>query len=153
MRRIVRIAWVFTVSACFYLQTYGSEPDEPKYFWQNCRGVNGGTNLSKQDIADLKGWNANVLRISMASMPLMDRKYPYDLKGAAFAYLDSVLVWCELYDISVVIDPHVYPGMANQWTMLGNDSVWLDFKYHQQIFRLWDTLSKRYSNKGKVLAA
>jgi hypothetical protein len=43
--------------------------------------------------------------------------------------------------------------MANQWTMLGNDSVWLDFKYHQQIFRLWDTLSKRYSNKGKVIAA
>lgn len=124
-----------------------------RFNWQTFRGVNVGQNLCKQDIADLTRWNANLVRLSLAVDPLMDLDPPYALNKKTFDYVDSVISWCEEYDIAVILDPHKYPGTMHRWTMLGNDPFWKDFKYHDLVIALWDTISLRYKDKGSVIAA
>ena len=142
----------FAILTISILSCSGQEVKPVKFYWKSFRGVPAGTNLKEEHISDLNRWNVNLLRISMTTLPILEMKEPFSLNEEAFEYLDNVLNWCEKYNISAVIDPHRYPGMAHQWTMLGNDSIWLDFKYHVLIEKAWNAISYRYKDRGSVIA-
>ncbi len=124
----------------------------PVYDWQMYRGVNAGVNLTEEDVKDAAALGINLIRLSFPSHPLMHIEPPYYFDEEAFAYLDSVLHWCEKYQIGVVIDPHRYPGTEHQWTMLGSDPFWKDFAWHNHALRLWGEIAHRYHDKGSVIA-
>ena len=121
-------------------------------YWPMRRGVNAGTNLTEKDIRDLANLDANLIRLSFPSRPMLALTPPYALDKSALAYADSVINWCERYGVRVVIDPHRYPGTNHPWTMLGDDPFWRDFKWHDHVLRLWSHLAQRYQSRGEVIA-
>ena len=122
------------------------------FTWDTFRGVNVGCDIKEEDVEDLALSGANLMRFSMPMCTLMEMEAPYALRTEAFRKLDSVLDWGEKHGISVLIDPHRYPGTKHQWTMLGNDPFWQDFKWHNILIKFWDTVATRYANRGKVIA-
>ncbi len=120
--------------------------------WKTYRGVNVGCDIQEEDIADLARSGANLMRFSMPMCTLMDLEPPYTLRSEAFQKLDSVLLWGEKHKVSVLIDPHRYPGTKHQWTMLGNDPFWQDFKWHDILIQFWDAVASRYADRGNVIA-
>ncbi|WP_430908187.1 glycoside hydrolase family 5 protein [Maribacter sp. 2-571] len=120
--------------------------------WKTYRGVNIGCNIEEDDVADLAISGANLMRLSMPMCTLMNLEPPYALQQNAFQKLDSVLYWAEKHQLSVLIDPHRYPGTKHQWTMLGNDPFWQDFKWHNILIRFWSELAERYADRGNVIA-
>lgn len=123
-----------------------------KLKWKTFRGVNVGCTINENDVKDLSESNANLMRLSMPICTFMELDSPYTYRPQAFQKLDSVLAWGEKHGISVLIDPHRYPGTKHQWTMLGNDPFWQDFKWHDVLVKFWDTMATRYANRGGVIA-
>lgn len=123
-----------------------------KYYWRTYRGVNVGCDITEVDVADLSATGANLMRLSMPVCTFMELEEPYAYRKEAFEVLDSVLNWAEKYDMSVLIDPHRYPGTLHRWTMLGNDPFWKEFKYHDLAIQLWDTLAQIGAKRGSVIA-
>ncbi|UXX81049.1 glycoside hydrolase family 5 protein [Reichenbachiella carrageenanivorans] len=123
-----------------------------KFYWKNYRGFNVSCNIKEADVAALAASGANLMRLSMPVCAFMDLEEPYTYRPEAFAILDSVLNWGEKYQVNVLIDPHRYPGTMHQWTMLGTDPFWQDFKYHDILLNFWDTLAAYNAHRGEVIA-
>jgi aryl-phospho-beta-D-glucosidase BglC (GH1 family) len=83
--------------------------------WQQYRGVNVDCSIKEKDILFLSKTGANLIRLTMPICTFIDLEPPYNYNEVAFAKLDSVLNWGEKYGISVLIDPHRYPGTEHKW--------------------------------------
>ncbi len=123
-----------------------------KYTWKKYRGVNVDCTIQEADIKVLVESGANLMRLSMPICTFMELEAPYAYNQMAFQKFDSVLDWGEKYGVDVLIDPHRYPGTEHEWTMLGNDPFFHDFKWHDLIIRFWERLAEQGAKRGSVLA-
>lgn len=122
------------------------------YPWQDYRGVNVGTNITAQDIRDLKATGANLIRLSFPVRPFAELDAPFDLNEKAFDYLNHVLDICEEEEIAVLIDPHRFPGTMHQWTMLNTDPFWTEQIYQDIAVEIWEAIALHTAKRGKVVA-
>jgi len=118
------------------------------------RGMNASPHrLTETDIKDFADMGGNLLRLSFAATPLMKIKEPNTIDNAVFEKLDKILNLCEKYNVQVLLDPHYYPGMNHSpWTMYGSDQFFSDFKYHDLLVQLWESIAQRYKDRGDVIA-
>lgn len=114
------------------------------------RGFNVDTRLNEQDFGALKEYGANSIRLSFPHLPLMSLKAPYSFNELAFRTLDRYLQYANQYQLKVIIDPHVYPGMTGLYSMKPSDPFWMDEKYGAQLVRLWDEIARRYAGKPEA---
>ena len=129
-----------------------AEDIKTEHKWQTYRGVNVGCDINEKDIEELATSGANLMRYSTPVCTFMDLEAPYDYREEAFQKLDSVLDWAERYKISVLIDPHRYPGTEHKWTMLGSDPFFNDFKYHDILIEFWKKMAILCAKRGEVIA-
>ncbi len=120
--------------------------------WIKTYGVNVSVNITENDIAELSKWGVGHIRLSFPAEPLMNIKPPYEFNENSFEKLGNILDICEKYKIGVIIDPHKYPGTSHQWTMLGNDEFWIDFKWHEKVIEVWERIARVCAERGKVVA-
>ncbi len=130
--------------------TKGSQKE--KFPWTKTYGVNVSVKISEKDIADLSGWGVGHIRLSFPAEPLMNVKPPFEFNETSFEKLGKILDICEKYKIGVIIDPHKYPGTSHQWTMLGNDEFWTDFKWHEKVISVWERIARECAPRGDVVA-
>ena len=148
--RFVHLSYL-SLFFCFSCQEKVSTPAAEKYPWKTYRGVNVSCSITEADIADLATTEANLMRLSMPVCEMISLEPPYQIIEANMQKVDAVLDWAEKYGIGVLIDPHKYPGTQHQWTMLGNDPFWQDFKWHDVFLNFWEVMTERYANRGSVL--
>lgn len=129
-----------------------SENAVEKYRWEQYRGVNVDCTIQEEDIKVLAESGANLMRLAMPICTFIEMEAPYGYNEMAFKKFDSVLDWGEKYGVDVLIDPHRYPGTKHQWTMLGNDPFYQDFKWHDIAIKFWERLAVQGAKRGKVLA-
>lgn len=127
-------------------------PSGPPLPWRAFRGANAGVGLTEADVAAFAATGGNLLRLSFPDRPLMGLESPNAFDESAFAHLERVLDWCEPRAISVLVDPHRFPGTAHPYTMLGSDPFWRDFRWHDLAVRLWTEIARRCARRGAVLA-
>ena len=127
-------------------------PAGPPIPWRAFRGANGGFGLTEADVAALAAAGGNLIRLSFPDRPLMGLDPPHPFDETAFGHLERVLDWCEPRGVSVLVDPHRFPGTAHPYTMLGTDSFWRDFRWHDLAVRLWTEIARRCAARGTVLA-
>ncbi len=149
---LIILSILFTVYSCGDRHTKTEQDTYVQYPWKHFRGVNVGCEIREADVAALSESGANLIRFSTPLCNFMDLEAPHAFRPEAFQKLDSVLEWGETYGISVLIDPHRYPGTKHQWTMLGTDPFWQDFKWHDLLIQFWDSVATRYSHRGAVIA-
>jgi aryl-phospho-beta-D-glucosidase BglC (GH1 family) len=108
--------------------------------------------LTEKDVADFAAIGGNLLRLSFPDRPLLGLQPPHDFDEQAFAHLERVLDWCEPRGVSVLVDPHRFPGTSHPYTMLGTDQFWQDFRWHDLAVRLWGEIARRCARRGAVVA-
>jgi len=116
------------------------------------RGFNVDARLNETDFQDLARTGANLVRMNFAFAPLISKQEPYNYNEESFKYLDDVIFWCEKYGLKIIIDPHTYPGTANDTHMRYDDLFWQDYKYQNILANLWKKIASRYRGKGEVIA-
>ena len=103
--------------------------------------------LTEQDIKAMKGWGMNALRIPLLGSLIQ----PYDSQPAVPPYkydslgwrlLDSLVNWCERWQMGIIWDMHCPPGSPNgqQYSDADGDSatLWSDTaRYWPRTRDLW----------------
>jgi aryl-phospho-beta-D-glucosidase BglC (GH1 family) len=119
--------------------------------WGQYRGVTTQLNISESDVAHLASLGANLVRLTAAKFPLMEKQPPYKINMEHVERLDRVIGWCEKYGLQVVIDPHTFPGTKSDTTITSPDILWKDYFWHDRVAELWAFLAKRYGQRGPVI--
>jgi hypothetical protein len=93
-----------------------------------------------------------VVRIPFNHTILEDDNSPFLYKQSGFDILDSVLRWCEEYNVYAVLDLHSAPG--GQATLFTADSdpidLWSSLQNRERTVKLWKAIAERYKSRGII---
>lgn len=118
---------------------------------QQYRGFEITADLTEKDIADIKNYGANIVRVMFADNKLISKNPPYDYNETEFKKLDNIIMHCYKYGIRVVIDPHTFPGLKNDYTTGYDDELWKNKELQDKLVEMWKKISDRYKNNGDVI--
>lgn len=116
--------------------------------------------VTRSDIADMKSWGVNTVRIPLLASMLQPRDSqpdhpPYVYDEEAFGYLDDLVDWCEEVGVGVIWDLHGAPGSQNAENISDSDGtarLWTEKAvYWPQTVDLWDVITKRYAGKSCIV--
>lgn len=111
--------------------------------------------ISRQDIKKISEQCYNVVRIPFNSSLLEDDLTPYVYKPAGWAVLDSVLAWCEAYNVYAVLDMHSAPGGQSNAFTADPDlfiNLWNGAINQKRTKLMWKAIAGRYKNRGIIAA-
>lgn len=109
--------------------------------------------ISKADIQKISQECFNVVRIPFNHSLLEDDFNPYVYKPEGWAVLDSILSWCETYNVYAVLDLHSAPGgQSNSFTADPDFliNLWNGNINKARTKRLWKAIADRYKNRGII---
>jgi len=104
---------------------------------------------------------ANILRLSFTGgVKLMSKisttgitsnpTATYEFNENAFYELKRILDWAQSRgDVQILIDPHTFPGFANDFTTDSNDLFWKDPRWRNHLYKLWDKIICKSSSKSR----
>lgn len=108
--------------------------------------------ITRADIERISQQCFNVVRIPFNHAILEDDTNPFVYKNSGWALLDSVLNWCEIYNVYAVLDLHSAPG--GQSTLFTADpdpiDLWSSPQNQQRTIQLWKAIAQRYNNRGII---
>ncbi len=116
--------------------------------------------LTERDIAAMKSWGANSLRIPILASILQPRKEqpeqpPFKYSEYGFSLLDSLVKWCEKNEIGIIWDMHGAPGAQNAENISDSDGearLWTEKeKYWPMCIELWYKIADRYKNSNYII--
>lgn len=116
--------------------------------------------VTESDIAMMKAWGANSVRIALLASMLQPREGqpeapPYRYDESAFRVLDRLVDWCERYEMGVIWDLHGAPGGQNAENISDSDGtarLWTEReKYWPRCIDLWMTIVKRYADRECIV--
>lgn len=115
------------------------------------RGINVtlGRALEPCDLSLISEWGVNLVRLGINSDPTSydyDKVYMPDgsVSNKFLEKLDETIATAGNYNIKVIVDMHSSPGLED-------GGLWLDYKYWENLYFLWDLISKRYVNNKNVI--
>jgi hypothetical protein len=109
--------------------------------------------ITRRDIQLIAGECYNVVRIPFNSSLLEDDFTPYTYKPEGWAILDSVLKWCEEYNVYAVLDMHSAPGGQSNSFTADPDlfvNLWNGTVNQNRTRRMWKEIALRYKNRGII---
>lgn len=109
--------------------------------------------ITRADIQKISQECFNVVRIPFNHTLLEDDFTPYVYKPAGWAVLDSVLKWCEDYNVYAVLDLHSAPGGQSTSFTADPDfliTLWNGTINQNRTKRLWKVIADRYKNRGII---
>lgn len=116
------------------------------------RGVTGNLRLNDADLRYLaQEWNANSIRLMLMNGDIRDAEPPYPILETQLKAIDQFLESCEAYGLRCIVDVHETPGRV-EWVGQKDRRLWEDFAFHDYLIETWETLAKRYADKGDVIA-
>ena len=108
--------------------------------------------ITRADIKKISEQCFNVISIPFNHLMLEDDNNPYVYKPRGWEILDSVLKWCEDYNLYVVLSLHSAPG--GQSTLFTADpdliTLWQSSVNRQRTTELWKAIADRYKNRGII---
>lgn len=111
------------------------------------------TYITRADIKKISEECFNVVRIPFNHTLLEDDWNPYVYKPEGWAVLDSVLKWCEDYNVYAVLDLHSAPGGQSNLFTADPDfliNLWNGSVNQERTKRLWKAIADRYKNRGII---
>jgi len=116
--------------------------------------------LIESDIAAMKAWGSNTVRIPLLASMLQPRAGqpdapPYVYNEDHFKILDRLVGWCEKHDMGVIWDMHGAPGGQNAENISDSDGearLWTEKdKYWPQCIDLWMKIVRLYSARDIIV--
>lgn len=109
--------------------------------------------ITRDDIEKISQECFNVVRIPFNHTILEDDLTPYTYKQSGWDRLDSILSWCEAFNVYAVLDLHSAPGgQSNSFTADPDFliTLWNGAINQQRTARLWKAIADRYKNRGII---
>lgn len=109
--------------------------------------------ITRADIEKISQECYNVVRIPFNHSLLEDDLFPYIYKPEGWEVLDSVLKWCEDYNVYAVLDLHAAPGGQNSGFISDPDfliNLWNSASNQKRTKRLWKAIADRYKDRGII---
>lgn len=105
--------------------------------------------ITEKDIAQIASWGMDHVRLPIDYMILEDDDKPFEYKEEGFGYVDRCIVWCEKYNLNIILDLHRAPGYA--FHTLHENRLFDDEYLQDRYVGLWKAFAKRYINHGRNL--
>ena len=116
--------------------------------------------FTEGDVKAMKMWGVNSIRIALLASFLQPRdgqpeKPPYIYSQYGFELLDTLVTWCEKYQMGIIWDLHGAPGAQNAENISDSDGearLWTEKeKYWPRCIDLWYKIAARYQDKACVI--
>ena len=110
--------------------------------------------ITKADIKKISLLGFNVVRIPFNHTILEEDTSPFVYKESGWKILDSVLKWCEDYNVYAVVDLHSAPGGASKLYTADAEPInlWESTTNKNRTIQLWKAIASRYKNRGIIAA-
>lgn len=109
--------------------------------------------ISEEDIAQIADECFNVVRIPINHELLEEDLQPYVYKPEGWRVLDSVLEWCERYNVYAILDMHSAPG-GQSWLFTADPDfliyLWNGNINKNRTIELWKAIADRYKDRGII---
>ena len=116
-------------------------------FWNNYRD----SYVSRADIDQIAEWGFNHIRI-----PFHYKQF-FNPSGSdvpiGYAIIDSLLSWCEPYNMYVILDMHCAPGGQNGGPISDSDGtarLWLEENNKLLTIQIWREIAEYYSDNSLI---
>ena len=117
--------------------------------------------VRKIDIDSMKAWGFNLVRVpihyNLFTKPIEEETFPgsYTNIEKGYTLLDSLLEWCKVNEIYMMIDLHAAPGGQGYNADISDYdsskfSLWESVANQDKTVELWKRLSQRYKNEEWV---
>ena len=117
--------------------------------------------VRKIDIDSMKAWGFNLVRVpihyNLFTKPIEEETFPgsYTDIEKGYTLLDSLLEWCQVNEMYMMIDLHAAPGGQGYNADISDYdsskfSLWESVANQDKTVELWKRLSKRYKNEEWV---
>jgi endoglucanase len=116
--------------------------------------------LVEQDIKDMKGWGINAVRVALLGALLQPRDSqpkaaPYIYNDEGWRIHDSLVIWCERWQVGIIWDMHAAPGGQNNQNISDADGtarLWTDTAtYWPRTRDLWYQIAARYKDRKCIV--
>ncbi len=105
--------------------------------------------ITKVDIDSIASWGFNSIRLPMHYEFFTPKDSPYVYINEGFDIVDSLLSWCSIDHIYLILDLHCAPGGQNTGNISdysGAPSLWQDTSYQNRTIALWEKIAAHYAN-------
>lgn len=107
--------------------------------------------VARKDIDQLAKWGFNSVRLPMHYNLLTPKNQPGVYSEEGFAMIDSLLNWCEINQLYLILDLHCAPGGQNTANISdyipGEPALWESTDNQNRTIALWKKIAERYANK------
>jgi hypothetical protein len=107
--------------------------------------------VARADIDSLARWGFNSVRLPMHYDLLTPKNSPGVYSEAGFALIDSLLSWCEVNRLYLILDLHCAPGGQNSGNISdyipGEPSLWESAEKRTRTVDLWKKIAERYADR------
>jgi hypothetical protein len=144
---------ILCVLALAYRTAYAETSTNPLFGYQ---GINISLNQSTkpEDIAKIKSWGANCLRLVLNTDPHIKNPRQYDgnvfdndnktLSTAYLSRIDAVVSEAKRDGIKIILDMHTFPGHED-------GLIWCDGRYWDELTDMWKTIATHYTSNDTVV--
>ena len=106
--------------------------------------------VSKTDIDQIAGWGFNHIRL-----PFHYKQFHTEDGSTPIGYeiVDSLLAWCEPYNMYVILDMHCAPGAQNGGPISDSDGtarLWLEQDKKDLTIQIWREIAEYYSENTLI---
>jgi len=111
------------------------------------------TFIREEDIAAIKGWGANCVRIPFNYRLIEFEDRPFSLNEEGLKFLNRAVDWCEKYGLYCILDMHAAPGCQNNaWhcDSYGRTELFSNDFNIDRYLRLWHFLAELYKDSSAV---
>lgn len=110
------------------------------------------TFFSEDDVKKIKNWGFNTIRLPVDYFFFEDDRNPYVYVEDRMQQIDKVFQWTQDHDVFLIFDLHKAPGHSFTLKERSLNDIWNDRSEHRDRFvRIWEMLSKRYSDFNNII--
>ncbi|MFL3008125.1 MAG: cellulase family glycosylhydrolase [Candidatus Neomarinimicrobiota bacterium] len=121
--------------------------DLAEEFWELYRS----NYVNKTDIDQLAEWGMNHIRVPFHYKQFSET--PGTVNPLGYEIVDSLLAWCEPYNMYIILDMHCAPGAQNGGPISDSDGtarLWLEDGFKEHAIEIWESIATYYSDNTLI---
>ena len=116
-------------------------------FWELYRS----NYVNRTDIDQLAEWGMNHIRVPFHYKQFSEN--PGTVNPLGYEIVDSLLAWCEPYNMYIILDMHCAPGAQNGGPISDSDGtarLWLEDGFKEHTIEIWESIATYYSDNTLI---
>ena len=107
--------------------------------------------VNKADIDQLAEWGMNHVRVPFHYKQFSEE--PGTINPLGYEIVDSLISWCEPYNMYIILDMHCAPGAQNGGPISDSDGtarLWLEDGYKEHAIEIWKDIATYYADNSLI---